>query len=311
MPHKPPSFFWPILAVVLPLAVLAVLAFAGVRAQTRAAWAGAREEAKSMAANRAEALAREWAARAKTSPLFPCLPVPAPAQPNDTVLQGTDREALLRLRDDPAAGMSASGLPRRALAALRLHQIDPKAQRPEEIVAVLVREAPSILTPVALEMLVASDPGVAGPALDEWRRGDSMRAIWNRNPQAGWRDDGDGLCWIAAEGERLKFLDSNSVRSTIAEQSRALPAWAGLVLATSATRSDAPGGSEILASVPVAFGEGLRLEIVAAAPALIERTVRRQAAWTFTLLAAAVLVSAGALVMIQPDGSRRPASSNR
>lgn len=298
MPSKPPSFFWPILAVVMPLVVLAVLAYAGVRAQTRAAWAGAREEAKALAALRAEALARDLSAHAQSAALFPCPPVPTPARPNDTVLEGTDVEALRRLRDDPAAGSSNSGLPLRALAALRLHQIDPKAQRIDDLVTILVREAPSILTPVALEMLAASDPGAVGPALDEWKHAESARADWRRNPQAGWRDDGDGLRWIAAEGGTLQFLDSEAVREALEAQSRRLPAWAGISLATEKLHTGSPAGSEVMASVPVAFGEGMRLEIVAAAPAMIESAVRRQAAWTFALLASAVLVSTGALLMI-------------
>ena len=50
--------------------------------------------------------------------------------------------------------------------------------------------------------------------------------------------------------------------------------------------------------VPVQFGNDLRLEILAARPALFEAAARQQARWTLGLLAFAVVISAGALGFI-------------
>lgn len=75
-PDKGTSLRWLTLAVLLPLLVLGVLAWLGTRAQVRASWSSARDEAKLAAVVAEETLSRELAAAVETAPLFPDPPVP-------------------------------------------------------------------------------------------------------------------------------------------------------------------------------------------------------------------------------------------
>ena len=73
------SLHWLTLAVLLPLLVLGVLAWLGTRAQVKAAWSVAREEAKVAGAFAKESISRELAAAVETAPLFPDPPQPVEA----------------------------------------------------------------------------------------------------------------------------------------------------------------------------------------------------------------------------------------
>ena len=116
------SLRWLTLAVLLPLLVLGVLAWLGTRAQVKAAWSLAREEAKVSANFAEESISRALAAAVETAPLFPDPPQPGVASAADVVLDGSDLAALKNLRDDPAAGLSPGGLPRRVLAGFRVFE---------------------------------------------------------------------------------------------------------------------------------------------------------------------------------------------
>ncbi len=308
MSEPNPSLRWLTLAVLVPLLVLAALALLGIRAQTRAAWSAAREEAKGILSNRTTALARDLTEQTATMPLFPDPPVPGPVAAGSDPLAGQDATALAALRDDPNAGMSAAGLPRRVLAALRLAELDPVSQSPETLVA-LVISVPSVLTATVLERL--GEP--AKPTLERWRHGEQALALW-RHSGDGWQPAGDGVWWVGKQDRQLRFLTSEALRKSLAAQSMGLPAWAALELRDGKigggqnarapvvrafcprpclTEQSAPG--EALASAPVDFGSDLRLQVIAVSPALIEQNVRRQAVWTLSVLALAVAVSAAAL----------------
>ncbi len=285
--------------MLVPLLVLAGLALLGIRAQTQAAWSAAREEAKGIAALGAEPLARELTARLGFMPLFPDPPSPGPPAIVNDPLVGDDAAALVKLRDDPEAGLSPAGLPRRVLAALRLLELEPNVQPPEELVALVTRDAPSILTHTALARLAETRPEIGQAALDHWRQGEQALASWRQGGSDGWQAAADGTWWVAKRGDQVGFLTPNAVRAAMAAPARQLPAWAALELNDGerlpGTATSQGSSGEVLASAPVDFGGGLRLQVTAAFPALIEREVRRQAVWTLSLLALAVGVSAAAL----------------
>jgi signal transduction histidine kinase len=284
--------------VLVPLLVLAGLALLGIRAQTQAAWSAAREEAKGIAALTAEPLARELAARLALMPLFPDPPAPGPPAVAGDPLFGDDSAALVKLRDDPAAGLSPAGLPRRVLAALRLLELEPNAQRPEELVQLVTRDAPSILTTTVLTRLAETHPDIGRPALAHWRQGEQALAVLQQAGAGGWQAAADGTWWVAKRGEQVAYLTPESLRTAMAEQARKLPAWAALELLDGDHQLTSGVTGEVLASAPVGFGSGLRLQVLAASPALIEREVRRQAVWTLSLLALAVGISATALALM-------------
>jgi two-component system phosphate regulon sensor histidine kinase PhoR len=283
------------LAVLVPLLVLAGLALLGIRAQTQAAWSAAREEAKGIAALTAEPLARELTALVALMPLFPDPPSPGPAAIANDPLFGDDTAALVKLRDDPAAGLSPAGLPRRVLAALRLLELEPNALPPKDLVQLVTRDAPSILTTTVLARLAETHPDIGQPALKHWQQGEQALASWRQGGSDGWQSSAAGPCWAARREQQVAYLTPESLRTAMAEQRHKLPAWAALVLLDGDHKLTSGPTGEVLASAPGDFDSGLRLQVVAASPALIEREVRRQAAWTLSLLALAVGISATAL----------------
>lgn len=316
--------------MLVPLLVLAGLALLGIRAQTQAAWSAAREEAKAILSSESIRLAGGLTAAVGSHPLFPDPPVPGSSAPDDDPLASNGIAALIQLRDDPAAGLSPAGLPRRVLAALRLLDLEPTAQAPDELVKLVTREAPSILTSSALARVAQMAPEVGQPALDRWQQGEQALAIWRPVQTDGWHPAANGDWWLRGDGRQLTYLTPEALRAALAAQARQLPPWAGLELRAgdrrlvtrsnmfgeSATPPDnggnarTTGGSdslreastassgEVLASGQVEFGADLHLDIVAASPSWIEREVRRQARWTLSLLALAVGVSAAALGLI-------------
>ena len=285
--------------MLVPLLVLAGLALLGIRAQTQAAWSAARDEAKSIAALKAESLTRDLTAHIALMPLFPDPPPPGPVGVSNDPLVGNDLPALKNLRDDPAAGLSPAGLPRRVLAALRLIELEPTAQSADELIQLVTRDSPSILTTTALVRLAAIHPETGQAALDRWRQGEQALATWRQSGSDGWLSSAAGTCWAARREQQVAYLTPESLRMAMAAQARQLPAWAALELLDGDRRLTSGATGEALAAAPVEFGTGLRLQVVAASPAQIEREVRRQAVWTLSLLALAVGVSAVALGLMQ------------
>jgi two-component system phosphate regulon sensor histidine kinase PhoR len=281
--------------VLVPLLVLAGLALLGIRAQTQSAWSAAREEAKGIAALTAEPLARELTARIALMPLFPDPPSPGPPAAADDPLFGDDTAALVKLRDDPAAVLSPAGLPRRVLAALRLLELEPAVQPPQELADLVTRDAPSILTHPALARLAETHPELGRPALEHWQQGEQALADWRQVGSDGWQTSAAGPCWAARREQQVAYLTPEALRTAVAAQARRLPAWAALELLDGDHQLTSGATGEVLAAAPVEFGSALRLQVVAASPALIEREVRRQAVWTLSLLALAVGISATAL----------------
>ena len=293
------SLRWLNLAVLLPLLVLGVLAWIGTRVQVRAAWSVARDQAKTAGGFAEESLTRELAAAVETAPLFADPPVPGAVSAADAVLDGTDLTALRALRDDPAAGLSPAGLPRRVIAGLRVLEKNPAAEDAEILLDLSTADAPSVLTPLVFQQL--GDAAARWP--ERWARGDQARALLRRHPEtdAGgeWHVYQNKTWWLAVDGGKLRFLAPTALQQALTNSTGFFPKWSevrlthdGRVLAGSATNGEA------MASLPVDFGTNLHLELLAARPAMFEANARQQARWTLGLLAFAVAISGMALVFI-------------
>ena len=292
MPRPSSSLHWLTLAVLLPLLVLGVLAWLGVRAQVKAAWSSAREEAKVAGKFVGETMTRELTAAVDTTPLFPDPPLPGVASAADVVLDGNDLTELRKLRDDPEAGISPAGLPRRVLAGFRVFEASKDPADAKVLVSLATGDAASVLTPLAFAKV--------GESPRSWAEGERARAIFRQHPEidpAGkWIGDGDETWWLASDGKTLRFIPHAAFMQAVGSAGKQLPPWANLLISIDGRKA---AGSrtdlEVMESLPLRFGEDLRLEIIAARPDLIERNARQQGRWTLGFLCVAVATSGGAL----------------
>jgi signal transduction histidine kinase len=287
MPRRShPSLHGLTLAVVLPLAVLTGFAFHGTRTQRTAAWADARAEATRIAPDLAANLARQIEKNLQTIPTYPDPPTPGTTAPSDPILDGKNPEALAKLRDDPNAGLSPAGLPRRALAALRLHQLDPTLQPIPDLIRILTRDAPSVLTTTALNHIAAPTAD-----LETWTREETIRRLAHQatNPAGQWfPQPNNHFTYIRQSNSILQTTTLTNIPTT------ALPKWAIPRLTL-----DPP--TNALATARIEIGQGPLLSpflSLSANPAILEASIRRQQTWTFTLLALASTLSLTALAVI-------------
>lgn len=290
------SLHWLTLAVLLPLLVLGVLAWLGVRAQVKAAWSSARDEAKVAGRFAEETMARELAAAVETAPLFPDPPVPGAASAADAVLDGNELTELRKLRDDPQAGVSPAGLPRRVLAGFRVFEASKDPADGKILMDLATGDAASMLTPLVFAKI--------GKSPENWSHGEQARAFLKRHPEIGsagtWIGDSGETWWLASEGKTLRYIRHAAFMQALGIAGKHLPPWADLLLSIDGKKSAGNRSDhEVMESLPVRFGEDLRLEITAARPAMIEANARRQGRWTMGLLGCAVLVSGSALGMMQ------------
>ena len=248
------SLHWLTLAVLLPLGLLAALAWWGTRSQLKAAWTDARTEAERMAPLLAPSYTAAVESEMATLPTYPDPPVPGQASELDAILDGNDLAALEAIRDNTEAGISPAGLPRRALAAMRLHELDRGRQSPKFLSDFLVREVPSTLTQTALKR-------ESGFGSLEWREAEKVRHLAKkvRDPDGEWLQDesGDPL-FIRNQGTALEYFPAPGARRTWDEHKQGLPKWA--FTHTHLGKPQQPTWP-ILATVPVGPGKGLFLSI--------------------------------------------------
>jgi two-component system phosphate regulon sensor histidine kinase PhoR len=290
---------WLNLAVLLPLLVLGGLAWLGTRAQVRAAWTVARDEAKAAGGFAAEKLSNELAGSLESTPWFADPPLPGTATAADAVLDGTDLTALRQLRDDPAAGLSPAGLPRQVIAGLRAFNASHAAEDAAVLLGLAATGAPSVVSPVVFQQL-GDD---AHDWQERWVRGDPARALFRRHPETAasgtWHIYQGNPWWLAADRGTLRFLAPSALHQALVHATAHLPKWAearitldGRLLAGSTATG------EVMASDPLGFANNLQLEILAARPAGFEAGARQQARWTLGVLACAVAIAAAALAVI-------------
>lgn len=312
---RPPdrSLHWLTLAVVLPLVVLAVLAWLGTRTQLDAAWKEAREEATRRAEELASKMNSTLAAAEITVPLYLDPPVPGRPSERDTILDGNDIPVLLAMQKDPEAGSSPAGLPRRVLAALRIHELDPDIQDTEQVINLVTKVAPSILTRKALEVVGASEE-----QRQAWATAEDICRFAQRDPEAAsgtYFTSRDGLTiWIESDDEAVRYIPFPKVVSvddrgpiwqtvpsiTEPEKSGPMPEtvqtpdWMDLEMPKLTEimlgSESPPPFPHLVATVPISVAGGLDVRAYIDAT-LLERNLRHQQGWTLALLAAAVLMA--------------------
>lgn len=287
------SFSWLIAAVLLPLIVLATMAVAGMRSQTKAIRNEVLEDASREARAAASFLAHEFSAHHSSFPAFPDPPLPGLPSPDDAILEGEDLTALLALRDKPDAGTSPAGLPRRALAAMRVMLLSPRMQDPSALASLFTRESPSVLTGRALAEIGGNDP-LAG----EWRELGTARDLLRKHPEGGWLQADGGLWWVGSKPDSFDFISPARAKGAL-EKAAALinPRF----LLRMDTADAAPLSEEtplLFATAPVGWGERLKLEVHLKSADEITAGVRRQQLWTLSLLGVAVGVSVIGLFLI-------------
>lgn len=297
MADRPAIPTWLVAAVVTPVLVLAVLAVIGLRSESQAARERARESAVAAASLQAERLARILPTRIERTTWFPTPPVPGPAAAAGDPLDGNDPEALAKIMRDPEAGTAPSGLPRRVLAALRLRALAPARITSRELLDLLTRAAPSVLTPVALATLVDLPAAEREAAMHAWQVDERARAAHARADANGWTTTADGTWWTRRAGTVLEFLPPEDWCELAG--SAEVPGWAVLCLRHEDRTINAPCTGELLATAPVAFAGGLALDIRVVDPAAMLAGTRRQAMWTIALVVVALVVPVIAVFLIQ------------
>jgi signal transduction histidine kinase len=295
MPRKKSwSLHWLTLAVVLPLGVLAAVAWWGTQSQMKAAWAEAREESERLAPLMAKGLTEDLEAAMLTIRSYPDPPVPGSPSEFDVVLDGTDADALEALRDNPDAGISPAGLPRRALAAMRLRQLDRHRQSDRLLFSALTREAPSVLTKVALKRLHV----VGGPHEQQaWRADEEARSLAAsvHDPEGSWIsiDGGNRLWFLRPEGDSIRYVHMSRSPLAAVEHQRGLPGWAFTHVHSGDSKWP------VLASAPIGLGKGMMVSISPFGYGMeLEKPVRRQQRWIFIMLGVSVLTASVALAVL-------------
>ncbi|MFD0892272.1 HAMP domain-containing histidine kinase [Luteolibacter ambystomatis] len=178
---------FPLLAalVLVPMVLLSVLAWRGAHARRVELIHEQGEEARRLALACALEIRKEMDLTAISIPNYPDPPIP---QADDTwsrkLEAAATAEELRKLRDDPAAGLTTSGLPVRALAAFRILEITeaaaPGVTRTDQTMSpdakeferLVTHEAPSVMTGLLLEQ-AANEP--IGPDALAWPSRQSLR----------------------------------------------------------------------------------------------------------------------------------------
>ena len=282
------------MAVFLPLLVLAFFSWQGTRAQVRAAWTSARDELKRSSAQATEKFAERLESALMPARIFPDPPKPGTGSKADEVLDGKDIVALRQLRDDPYAGLSPAGLPRRVIAGLRVMEFGGDGNDAAQLVSLALAEDASILSHLVVEKY-------AGDEMKKWWQQEELaRQAFDEHPdvgEAGKWGLTPQIVWLRVDESVLRFLSKEAFEEECERQRGLLPPWAGVrVVADGQVFGDERG--EVIATLPLAFGRDARVEFSVIHPEMIDADARRQGRWALLLLGAAVIVCAVALAMM-------------
>lgn len=293
------SRFLPLAAVVLvPVVVLAGFSWRGVQAQRRAARADAEESARELV----EVKANEWsdrlAGRIQTGRRFADPPEPGDGREFEP-LAAQGEAALRKLRDDPSAGLSSTGLPLRVLAAFRLYERSGTEADALALLNLATGDCPSVLTPLVFARL-RNVP--TGDAEARWRLLREANDILHRHPEVSaagtWFIDHGKLGWMATQGETIRFLDASELTCLLVSPASALRPWETVRFTLHGKPLPGQDDSLVLAKRDISPA-GLGMEVIAMDPSLIDATVRRQGTWTLSVLGLTVCVAIIGLVLIQ------------
>jgi signal transduction histidine kinase len=293
------SRFLPLAAVVLvPVVVLAGFSWRGVQAQRRAARADAEESARQLA----EVKANEWsdrlAGRTRTGRKFSDPPEPGDG-PEFEPLAAQGEAALRKLRDDPSAGLSSTGLPLRVLAAFRLYERTGTEIDALALLNLATGDCPSVLTPVVFARLRNAP---TSEAESRWQTLHEANDLLRRHPEVSatgtWLIEQGKLWWMAVEGETIRFFDASDLSRLPVSTASSLRPWETVRFTLHGKPLSGPNDALVLAKRDISPA-GLSVEVIATAPSQIDSTVRRQGTWTLSVLGVTVCVAITGLGLIQ------------
>ncbi|MGB6221403.1 sensor histidine kinase [Haloferula sp.] len=313
MPAASPSLRWLYLAVLGPLVVLALLAWWGTQSQLKAAWADARSDAEQLAPQIAADFASEIHRSFRTIKDYPDPPTPGPPSPKEEILSSDDLEALRRLRDQAGEEISASGLPLRVLAALRIAALAPQSQSRPMLLKMLIDEAPSSITGPALRKLRLEGEGLSRWVQDEVRRHNaSLLPLGQFGVEAGsfgkFHDEFSilSVALVRDKGQHIDYFTSEQSLEFLESARR--PLKAGIYVSANSPSIPWPENGDdslppLLASAKVDVDCPLFIEL-RVIPEVLEASIRNQQRWTFGLLAAALVTATISLFTIHRTVSR-------
>ena len=281
------------LAVLAPLFTLAIMAWFGNRAEEKAAWSDAREEAERLTRRAATAIKTKFTTSSVHLPLYPDPLVPGAPSELDSILDSNDIKDLLNLRNNPNAGLSPAGLPRRVLASLRLHHLQPEIQTTEELLSLLTKEEPSILTTRALQKL-----NLSTAVSEDWARAEEARRLLRTLPQLpnkGIKIQNDKQTWwIQSDGQTASYISPEKLINILEPETENLPPWANLSI-DKPSGHPSKEGNVLLASAPIPLGHTLHLH---ANTTILTTQIRKRQSWLLALLTVAFLSALIALIAI-------------
>ena len=317
MKRREPSFALLSLTVILPLLMLAVLAWLGTRSQMRAAIADANTEARLMAESAAANLQSQLTSRMRAVPVFDDPPQPISTKetsiPSEEDALEDLRQALLQQEES----FLPSGLPKRAVAAMRIVEMTGNDSDADNAIRMVTEDSPSVLTSVILERINERFPGKADKALEQWksslRARDLLTQVDSLDANGEWIED----IWFRHQPDGIRYLSREDFEEGVSEVPPAYQRWAALVvtLVDKTIRDDRPPSDpqhphdspeqvnilqQMIASQPVPFDEvNLRVSIVPKRLTTYLSLVKLQTRWTAALLAISIIGAVAGLWVIR------------
>lgn len=306
--------FLPLAAIVLvPILIITGFALRGIEAQRRAAWTDAQDNARQLAEVRADRLSTLIESRyVRTAERFADPPVPSANVPAGSALAGDDLATMRTLRDNPEAGLTASGLPKRVIAAFRVYRQTRDPDDARALLTLATVDCPSVITPLAFDQVFDLPEDVA-QAKDIWKGVKAVNEVLRRHPEipenGTWLLDQGELWWIASVGGQIRFVALGAPSGIPVPRGPAVSSrpWETVRLTLGGDVIDGPDGvvlaSKRVATVwnkaVIASSPALAVEVITPDSQQVHSSVTKQATTTLGVLGAAVLVALIGLVMIQ------------
>ena len=188
-------------------------------------------------------------------------------------------------------------MPRRVLAALRLLELDHARlyDEPSELARILrlvTEECPSILTERAFNWMEADDT----PEMERWLLSRKVIRLLQQHPAGGWMLDEDIYWWIEATNDEVAFV-SYQLDDAYPRLQAWMPPGLGAFVSTDSSAPRSFAGISPFAVAPVAFGNGLRVEVNIDYNGLSQKILDQQR-WSIWLLTIAGILPMLGLLMI-------------
>jgi len=297
---------FPLLAslVLVPMVLLSVLAWRGAHARRVELMHEQAEEARRLALAGALEIQKEMDRAAIPIPDYPDPPIP---QTDDTWSRKLEAavtiEDFRRLRDDPSAGLTTSGLPVRALAAFQVLDVyNPIALRAareaeqlnrsmspdeKEFERLVTLEAPSVMSGKLLEQ-ANLDPDYS--QVLPWPKLESLRDWAARLPP-------DARQWVGTS-----WLDNRKHLTVPPDWRAKLPSLVktpGWVAQASIEGADIPSAiGKVMAEQEVAGYPGLSIQIVTPSTGVAEAGLAAQERLSLVMVVVSAVTALGGMVLL-------------